>query len=81
MALKDRIARLQKAAEPREFRNVFCCEKHMDRSLADPHSPILFVTAGCPDEEESFEREPVRLIVAGPSHQTKETGHGARTTN
>jgi len=82
MALKDRIARLQKAVEPREFTNIFCCEKHMDRSLANPRSPILFVESACPDRGRgSFEREPVRLIVTGPSHQTKETGHGARPAN
>ena len=49
MALKDWIARLEKVAEPRAFRNVSCCEKHLDRSLADPHSPILFFPAACPD--------------------------------
>lgn len=78
MALKDRITRLQKAVEPREFTNIFCCEKHMDRSLANPHAPILFVESACHDRAwGSFEREPVRLIVTGPSHQTREIGHGA----
>ena len=79
MALKDRIARLQKAIEPRAFRNVFRCEKHMDRLLADPHSPIRFVTAACPDRRRgSFHLEPDRLIVTGPSYPTKEEiGHDA----
>ena len=82
MALKDRIVRLQKAVEPREFTNVFCCEKHMDRSLANPHVPILFVTAACPDRKRgSFDLKPDRLIVTGPSHQTKEIEHGARPAN
>lgn len=49
MALKGRITRLQKAVEPQAFRNVFCCEKHMDWSLVDPRSPILFVETACPE--------------------------------